>query len=281
MTLYISNTPFVTVDLTTKEVVKDLLSKCDGRAACSEAELSETICAVLAMRGLGAFKFHKADKTKGQKAAIDQILRHLMPDLIVGTKGKDLYQVTTNTRKLNPTKVRPDTPNVFPFRVTGEYANYGSVVGIPCAEAVSLISGNRACKLVMPDVATTFAYLLREKDLPARIGKLDPLEDMEGAKDFTKEYRQVIHRELTRSGYMGLLVPDDSDTALTFVVCSQWAKDFPTFLEQITRPWFREYKFDLVKLYCEISDNLGKATTITGQPTMQLLRESAGMHKVA
>ena len=168
-------------------------------------------------------------------------------------------------------------PNEFKFRVTGEYVNYTSAKAVPCAEAVALISGNRACTVTLPDVATTFQFLLLEQDLPARLGKLAPLDNIAGGKDFTKEYRQVVHRELTRSGYMGLLVDDGSDTSLTFAVCSQWAKDFPTFLEQITRPWFREFRFDLVKFYAEIEDRFGSVATITGEPTMQLLRQSAGL----
>jgi len=71
MTLNVSNIPFTAVDITTKGVVADLVSKCDGRASCTPQELSETICAVLGLRGLGSFKFNTSDKNKGKKAAID------------------------------------------------------------------------------------------------------------------------------------------------------------------------------------------------------------------
>ncbi|PXW70440.1 hypothetical protein C7964_102327 [Loktanella sp. PT4BL] len=277
---FLKDIPYLPADVTTTEVVKDFVATCDGRAACNKEDLQGIICAILGMRDLKAFKLLKShDKvnfTKGQKVAIDQVLRHLMGDLLVGITGeKNLYRVSDKIKK--PTKVRPDLPNEFKFRVTGEYVNYPSAKAVPCPEAVSLISGNRACTVTLPDVATTFQYILNGQDLPPRLGKLEPLDDIAGGKDFTKEFRQVVHKELTRSGYMGLLIDDDSDTALTFVVCSQWAKDFPTFLEQITRPWFRHWKLDLVKFYAEIEDHFGSVATVTGQPTMQLLRQSAGL----
>jgi hypothetical protein len=58
---------------------------------------------------------------------------------------------------------------------------YPSAEAVPCAEAVTLISGNRACKLVMPDIATTLQYLLNEEPLPNRIPKAS-LQSAEIAK---------------------------------------------------------------------------------------------------
>lgn len=263
--------PYVPADLVTKGVVDDLVAICDLRSSCTREELSSTICAVLGMRGLSSFKIIRESMTKGQKVAVDQILEHLHGDLIQRLSGNNTYKVTTSP-KLKPTMVRPNLPNTFPFRVTGQFVTYPSAVGVPCAEAVTLISGNRACKLTMPDVATTFQYLLNNQDLPVRLSKLEPLDRITGGQDFTKQYREVVGTALLKSGYLGLLVPDDSDTALTFVVTSQYAHQFPTFLETITRHWFREWKFDLVKFYCELEDNLGAKDTILGEPTLQLLR---------
>ena len=276
----LSPIPFAPVDLSTKATVTILMSKCDGRSSCTEADLSGVICAVLGLRGLGHFKFDKSNKTKGQKAAIDQVLRHLHSDLIVGVKGKDLYEVTKSI-KLKATKVRPDTPNEFAFRVTSEHVNYPSSVAIPCAEAVTLIGGNRACKLVLPQVAMTFQMLLNGQSFPTRINKLEPLDNITGGKDFTKEYRKVVDQALYRAGYLGCLIDDGSDEALTFAVVTQYANDFPTWLQTATRPWFREWKFDLVRFYAEVEDHRGNKGTITGSPTMQILRQQAGINGAA
>lgn len=271
--------PHVPADLTTKEFVNDLVGMCDLRAACTKEDLVGVICAVLSMRGLKEFKIAKKhdrlEFSKGQKAAIDQITRHLVGTLINRVSGTNVYRVTP---KLNrPTKVRADLPNEFPFRVTSEYATYPSTKAVPCAEAVSLISNNRACTLTMPDVALTFEYLLNEMELPTHIGRLESLPNIDAGRTFTKMYKKEVHAALSRSGYLGFLLDDDNDEALTFVVCSQYAAHFSTYLETVTRHFFRQYKLDLLKFYAEVEDRFGSVAKIEGQPTFQLLRQSAGL----
>jgi hypothetical protein len=234
------------------------------------------------MRGLGPFKILKEDMGKGQKVAIDQVCRHLMGDLIVQVKGAvSLYEVTTDTRRLKPTLVRPMLPNKFKFRVTSPYVTYPSAEAVPCAEAVSLINGRRACTLVMPDVSTSFQYLLNELQFPNRIQRLESLgvDAESGGRSFVADYRKVVDAALYRAGYMGLLVPDHSDTSLTFVVVSEYSSAFPRFLQTMTRPWFKEYSFDEIVFHAEVSDNFGNHATLDGEPTYQVLRSQSGVTK--
>ena len=128
-------------DIGTKHTVQRLVGICDGRAACTKEELEGIICGILALRGLAQFKILKQNMSVGQKAAIDQVLRHLHSELIVGVKGKDTYKVTTDSRKLGPTKVINDTPSTLKFRVQNEFTAWSDAMMavIPASKALSTI----------------------------------------------------------------------------------------------------------------------------------------------
>ena len=141
--------------------------------------------------------------------------------------------------------------------------------------------GNRVAKLVLPDVATTLQMLINKQSLPVKLGKLEkPDGGITGGIDFTKELRGVSTKELARAGYLGALIEDGNNESLTFVVVDQFAQEFPAWVATATRPWFRQWQLDLVRFYAEVENFQGTKGVILGEPTLQILRQQAGI-KVA
>ena len=267
--------PFKPADKPTREVVARLVSLTDGRSKAPKGVIESLICGILAHRGLPSFKISKAGMTDHQKAAWNQIHRHLMGDLLVGVTGANTFKVKDT---LPDTLVVSDMPATLPFRVAGQYAKFTTPESIHCAEAVGTVNGLPAVKVHMPDVALTLQYVLDNRKLPARINRLDPLDDISAALYFAKDFRAEVQRALLQSKYMAVLIHDGDVEGMTFVATAPHAGKFSKDIESLTKNWLNGFKIDLVTFYSTLEDRkTGQCAVQTGEPTLQLLRGMSGL----
>ena len=267
---------FIANDKPTRELVARLVALTDRRAKVSQEAVASMICSILSLRGC-SFNVFVANFTTEQKAAFAQIKRYLMPDLVIRSTAKT-YQVKPN---LQPTMVISDMPSNIGFHCAGQYQRFTASEAIPCADLVGTLSGQRAVKLTLPDLALAFQYQIDGIRYPTHIHRLDPLDSTSAGEHFAKDYIQEVKRVLRRSKYLAVVVDGNDPKQLTLVVTNTHAGQFTSDVEAMTRLWFKQMKFDHLKFYAQGEDRYGAVATFSGSPTLQLLRTQAGLTDAA
>ena len=170
-----------------------------------------------------------------------------------------------------------DLPSNIGFHCVGQYQRFTASEAIPCAELVGTISGQRAVKLTIPDLALSFQYQIDGVRYPTHIHRLEPLASTSAGMHFAKDYVTEVKRVLRRSKYLAVVVDDNDPKQMTAVVTNSHAGRFTTDLEAMTRLWFKQMKFDHLKFFAQGVDRYGSVATFSGSPTLQLLRTQAGL----
>lgn len=262
----------------TEAIVEDLIAKTDRRKQVIYQNQTDLICAILAMRGLPAFRVLKNDLPKNWHKAWDQVHRHLHGELIVGVTGQNTYKVVDTIPATMVVSVDTSPKAVaFPYRVQNTHTLFTSPKAVACAEQVGLINGNKAVKLALPEVALTFEHLMRDTTLPAHFMSLPALDDIAGGKGVAKDFRAVVTDAMRRALYLGFLIEDGNKESFTFAVVDNQLHLFSAFLEAQTRPFFKMYNMPLTKFSVLVADRHGNCRSFTGEPTQRLLEAKAGI----
>lgn len=273
---------FKPADEATTAVVNNLYEYLDKRlkAVKNWKACHSIICGILALKWADSFAVTRANLSAQHKEAFDAVAEALTGTLIQRAGGRNLYRVHPHFAA--NTTVVDTRPSDFRFRVQGVGVNYASQQSIQSAKSVSLINGYHAVPLRLSEVGNIVEYQWRGLDLPDNYySALEPLELSPNAYIIANSYRTYIQSVMQRFGYVGLLVNSTDENAFDFVVMDAHADGFPSWLYQVSLPFWKSQKLSdgrslkSVTFPAAITRKDGRLQVIKGQSVQPLLERMA------
>ena len=256
-------------DKATREYTQQLIAQLDQRKIrnIDHENIAEVICGALALRG-ETFTLTKENASEAHKKAIDVI-----KDTLVGTLLKRSGQWGY--------EIHPDVPKTFvidtstanlKFRVQNEHVRWTNTASIPSADLVGTLSGRRAVKLVIPQVAETFEHLHLGNELHVRFESVPKIHPGLIAKQHATDHRDEITFWARKHGWLSVLIEDGSIDTYQFAVTDTHAQEFTEFLQSRTRKFFGDRGLPHLKFPSIIDTALGHQVTVPGFATGQHLQ---------
>jgi hypothetical protein len=266
-------------DSHTQALVASFVDSIDKRKKVSPEALSDVLCGCLALRNT-TFKINQNKWNAEHKKAAEAI-----KDTLVGSflKREGQYSYTIHS-SVDPKSFVVDTsePNLK-FRVQSEHCRWANTASIPSADIVGTLSGRRAVKLIIPNVAKTFEHLHIDggQQLDVRFETVPYIHVGLIAKDLSRLYREEIMFLARRYGWLAVLIENDDIDTYEFAVTDTHAKEFTEFVAMRTRKWFGQHNLPHIKFPSVIDTALGYTVTVPGFHTAQHLQANIDALKAA
>ena len=257
-------------DQHTKQIVSGLVDKIDKRKArnVSTEALSELVSGCLALRG-ETFRINKDGLSEEHKRCVDHVKEALIGHLL---QRKSQYTFTIHPSVPEKTFVVDKSEPNLKFRVQNEFCRWTNTASIPSADLVGTLSGRRAVKLVIPQVAETFEHLHLGNELHVRFESVPKIHPGLIAKQHATDYRDEITFWARKHGWLSVLIEDGSIDTYQFAVTDTHAQEFTEFLQSRTRKFFGDRGLPHLKFPSIIDTALGYEVTVSGFATGQHLQ---------
>ena len=264
---------FVPDGAATSQYVQSLIDQyIDAKLKIPVQITKSVICGCLALRG---FDFdlsvtHLKDKYEGKELEAYKKAYQTVAKCLVGYL---LQRVNRNTYRIHPkaphTVVRDLGPPDLPFKCTNNYVRFQKASSITDPRLVTQMNSRHAVPVVMPQVGTTFDYLMKGDALPINYTKLEEHPQGLYQRERVQLYRNEIEMWLKKFRYMAVLVQDGDDEAISFTCVEDHAHELADFVQVRTIKWLGSQSMPLTKMYSEIHARDGRIVPIRGHATQQ------------
>jgi hypothetical protein len=265
----------------TTAFVASLVAKIDKRRKVSPEALSDVVCGCLALRGVKFRINHNKWDDEHKKAA--EAVKDTLVGPLLKRKGQWDFEIHPS---LGPTFVVDQSEPNLRFRVQNQHCRWTNTASIPSADLIGTLSGRRAVKLEIPNVAKTLEHLYQDggEQLDLRFETVPDIEVGLIPEDHARRYREEITFWAKKHGWLSVLIEDGDVDTYTFAVTDTHAQEWTEFVAMRTRKWFGKQMsasglkgLPHIKFPSVVYTHLGHTVTVPGFHTLRHLEAASNV----